>query len=312
MVQSIKENREHQAMTSYGNQIWKVKADKSSRQNTPCIWMESGAVTKMYCNQFYDCTNCNYDHSMEKKVANGTQISWQDSMRKKESMARVCRHSLTRRIEQRVCPFNYQCSSCDFDQYFEDVLSSKHTHKSVELEQVKGFDVAQGCYFHKGHTWARIESGGLIKIGLDDFSLKLLGQADVLELPLTGKELSKDTAGWGLKRNHNSADILSPIDGIIMDVNSHVRKNPGIANREPYGEGWLFSVYTQDVKKTIKQLMDDTEGAAWIGDEVTRLENMIEEVTGPISADGGFLKEDIIGNLPDLGWKNVTKMFLRT
>jgi len=45
---------------------------------------------------------------------------------------------------------------------------------------------------------------------------------------------------------------------------------------------------------------------------VGRLEGMIEEVAGPISADGGFLSKDIYGNLPDLGWNNLTTSFLGT
>jgi hypothetical protein len=39
---------------------------------------------------------------------------------------------------------------------------------------------------------------------------------------------------------------------------------------------------------------------------------MIEEVAGPLAADGGYLQEDIFGNIPDLGWKNLTKTFLKT
>jgi glycine cleavage system H lipoate-binding protein len=38
--------------------------------------------------------------------------------------------------------------------------------------------------FHEGHTWARIESGGFICIGMDDFAMKLLGEADGFDLPL--------------------------------------------------------------------------------------------------------------------------------
>jgi len=310
MTQRTEGNTETQH--DFGNQMWKIKADKSSRKNTPCLWMESGAVKKMYCNNFYDCVSCSYDNGMKKKVAKGTQISWQDSMRKRESMDRICRHSLTKRISKRACPYNYQCSSCDFDQYFEDVLSPRHPNHGFDVRNVKGFDVATGCYFHEGHTWARIENGGMIKIGLDDFSLKLLGQADALDLPLTGKELTSGVPGWGLKKKDDAASVLSPIDGIIMEVNSKIRQKPALANQSPYSDGWLFSVHTPDVKKTIRQLMTDSEGAEWTGSEVNRLENMIEEVTGPISADGGFLKENIIGNLPGLGWNNVTRMFLRS
>jgi hypothetical protein len=46
--------------------------------------------------------------------------------------------------------------------------------------------------------------------------------------------------------------------------------------------------------------------------EVTNLESMIEDVAGPLAADGGYLAEDIYGNLPDLGWEKLTKAFLRT
>jgi hypothetical protein len=46
--------------------------------------------------------------------------------------------------------------------------------------------------------------------------------------------------------------------------------------------------------------------------EVDRLENMVEEVAGPLAADGGYLADDIFGNLPQLGWGNLTKAFLKT
>jgi hypothetical protein len=46
--------------------------------------------------------------------------------------------------------------------------------------------------------------------------------------------------------------------------------------------------------------------------EVGALETMIESVAGPLAADGGILTDDIYGNLPDLGWKNLTRAFLKT
>lgn len=295
-----------------GGQVWMVKPDKDAKAANPCLWMEAGVVKNKNCNNYYDCTSCKYDFGMKKQVDKGKQISWQDAMRIRPDMDRVCRHSLTNRIRERVCAYDYQCGSCDFDQFFEDVMSPKTKSIPFEMEHVKGFDVPIGYYFHNGHTWARIESGGYIRIGLDDFSLKLLGKADAFDLPLMGKELDMNKIGWGLRRKENLADVLSPVDGVIAEVNSKVRENPELANREPYGEGWLFMVRTPDIKKTAKKLMTDTEGLEWINGEVKQLEGMIEEVAGPLAADGGYLQEDIYGNLPDLGWKNLTKTFLKT
>ncbi len=58
--------------------------------------------------------------------------------------------------------------------------------------------------------------------------------------------------------------------------------------------------------------MSDTDTMGWINGEVNKLESMIEQVAGPMVVDGGYLGEDIFGSLPQLGWKNLTKTFLKT
>jgi glycine cleavage system H lipoate-binding protein len=293
-------------------QVWMVKPDKKAKAANPCLWMQAGVVKFKNCDNYYDCTTCKYDHAMAMKAERGKQLTWQEAMRRMPDMDRVCRHSLTNRIERRACAYDYQCATCDFDQYFEDVWTTKSKSIPGEVQQVKGFDIPMDFYFHEGHAWARIESGGYVRIGLDDFALKVLGKADALELPLMGKELDQGKVGWGLKRKDNLADVLSPIDGVIVEVNSQLREKPDTANREPYGDGWLFMVRTPDVKATMKKLMVDQSSLAWMSNEVTHLESMIEDVAGPLAADGGYLAEDIYGNLPNLGWNNLTKAFLRT
>ena len=293
-------------------QVWMVKPDKKAKASNPCLWMQAGVVKFKNCDNYYDCTSCKYDHAMAMKAERGKQPTWQEAMKRMPDMDRVCRHSLTNRIEQRSCAYDYKCATCDFDQFFEDVWTPKSKSMPGEVQQVKGFDVPMDFYFHDGHAWARIESGGYIRIGLDDFALKVLGKAEALDLPLMGKELDQGKVGWGLKRKDNLADVLSPIDGVIMEVNSQLREKPEIANREPYGDGWLFMVRTPDVKETMGKLMVDQSSLAWMNNEVTNLESMIEDVAGPLAADGGYLAEDIYGNLPDIGWNNLTKAFLKT
>lgn len=303
----------HQEIGSViGGQVWMVKPDNKAKAANPCLWMQAGVAKFKNCDNYYDCTTCKYDHAMGQKAANGKQMSWQGAMKLRSDMDRVCRHSLTNRIHRRTCAYDYECATCDFDQFFEDVWNTKSKSMPLEVQQVKGFDVPMGYYFHGGHAWARIESGGYIRVGLDDFALKVLGEADALDLPLMGKELDQGKVGWGLKRRDNLADVLSPIDGVIVEVNSEIREKPGMANREPYGGGWLFMVRTPDVKATMGKLMTDQSSLTWMNTEVGHLESMIEDVAGPLAADGGYLASDIFGNLPDIGWNNLTKAFLKT
>ena len=298
--------------TVLGGQVWMVKPDKRPETEHPCLWMQAGVVEFKNCNNFYDCTRCKYDIGMRRQVGKGKLISWQDAMRKRSGLDRICRHSLTNRIEARVCGYNYECSKCDFDQFFEDIATPKTASSIAEVQHIRGFDVPSDCYFHNGHTWARIESGGYVRVGMDDFAMKLLGSPDAFDLPLMGKELDQDEIGWGLERKGNLADVRSPVGGVILEVNSKIRENSQLASAAPFEEGWLFTLRTPDIKGTVKKLMGDTQSLDWMNGEVTRLEQMIEQVGGPLATDGGHLAGDIYGNFPDLGWKNLTKTFLKT
>ncbi len=295
--------------TKESNHVWQAKKDKNEH---PCLWMTAGVAKKKNCNNYFDCTNCKYDDGMVKLADAGKQTSWQDAMRMKDSKERTCRHTMTGRTTHKVCPMNYNCSHCEFDQYFEDALTPLTGHGAVHLNTVKGFDIANGYYYHDGHTWATIDSGGLIRIGVDDFSMKVLGNPDAFNLPLMGQELNKDSVGWGLKRKENLADILSPVNGVITQVNPNIRKQAEISSNDPYGDGWLFTVHNSDIKGEFKTLMTDADSVEWIDNEVTTLEGMIENEVGPLSTDGGLLMADVFGNLPALGWNNLTQTFLRT
>jgi glycine cleavage system H lipoate-binding protein len=294
-----------------GGQAWTVKPDRDAATQHPCIWMQAGVVGFKNCNNFYDCTRCKYDRGMQTQVAKGKQISWQEAMRRHPDLQRLCRHSLTGRIASRACAYDYQCGHCDFDQYFEEVWSTNATSLSCEKGQVRGITVPYGHYFHVGHAWARIESGGEIRVGLDDFASRLFGKADAMALPLLGFQMDPDRPGFGFKRGGNEAQVLSPLGGVVTSVNARVLENPDLSAQAPYDEGWLFMLHTPDVKKAVNNLMDSTESMDWIGREVDRLEQMIEDVAGPLATDGGLLAGDIYGAMPALDWSRLARTFLK-
>ena len=293
-------------------QVWLIKPDREAQAANPCIWMQAGAVAFKNCGNFYDCTSCKYDFGMRKKVKKGAQVSWQDAMRRRKGLARTCRHSLTRRIGERACAYDYLCHKCDFDQLFEDTLSAKTASLVNEVHDVAGFMVPAGYYFNDGHTWARIESGGYVRIGMDDFALKLFGKADSYDFPVIGKELTQGGPGWRFRRSEREGKALSPVSGIVVEANARLTDEPAAANRKPYEDGWMLLLRAPDIKATVRNLMSDGEGLAWMDREADRLNRMIEETAGPLAADGGHLGEDIYGNLPGLGWDRLAREFLRT
>jgi hypothetical protein len=53
------------------------------------------------------------------------------------------------------------------------------------------------------------------------------------------------------------------------------------------------------------------QASDYLDDEIDRLYEVIEEEAGPLAADGGYLGDDIYGNLnPDI-WEKLTRTFLQ-
>jgi len=73
-------------------------------------------------------------------------------------------------------------------------LEVKHLTGPMEIPNivvVSGYRLADDYYYHPGHSWARLEQGGRMKIGIDDFIVKVFGQAGSLKLPDRGTVLGQ-------------------------------------------------------------------------------------------------------------------------
>ena len=58
------------------------------------------------------------------------------------------------------------------------------------------FILAKNYYFHQGHSWVMPEENNIVRVGIDDFAVKLLGKPDSFELPRIGSRLNQGETGW--------------------------------------------------------------------------------------------------------------------
>jgi len=233
-------------------------------------------------------------------------------LKARPSSKRPCLHHMKGRIEFKACNNEYRCANCDFDQYLQDQYSVHAVVNPVDVLEIEGFRMPQGYYFHPGHTWIKVEKGSTVRIGMDDFALRLLGPLDSIKAPLMGKEVKQDRGDVELFRGGHHAKVLSPVSGVVTAINPKLRDEGSLANRAPYSEGWVMSVYSESLREDLKNLMINMETRDFMESEVARLHGVIEEVAGPLAADGGFLGDDIYGSMPQLGWERLTRVFLNT
>jgi len=234
------------------------------------------------------------------------------AMKALPSCQRPCLHHLEGRIPFKPCTNDYLCGNCEFDQYFYDEYTVHAVVRPVDVLEVDGFKVPQGYYLHNGHTWVKIEERSSVRIGIDDFALSLLGPLDRVEAPLMGKVMKQGEPQMAVRRGEHKAELLSPLSGVITAVNPKLMKQGDLANQDPYTEGWVLTLHPQNLRKEIKDLMIAQQSAEFVEQEVDRLHHLMEEVSTPLAADGGYLGKDLFGAMPQLGWERLTRSFLRS
>ncbi|RLB33261.1 MAG: hypothetical protein DRH11_09410 [Deltaproteobacteria bacterium] len=300
--------------------------DRREKQDMPCIWAQAGVVRRKSCENEYRCKGCRFEKIMRLAVEKNDQIrkagqkptgkrgrlvSWEERLRRLPPSQRPCIHYLKRRITFKACTNDYSCANCEFDQYFDDDYSVHAVISPSDLLEVKGFRAPHGYYFHSGHTWARIEEGATVRVGLDEFALRLFGPLDQIQAPLMGKEVKQGKPSISLIRGGKRASALSPVSGVVTSVNGKLREKSSFDEHGAYSEGWIMRVHAPQLRDELKKLMINEETETFLNREVERLFQLIDHVGGPLAADGGHLGTDIYGNMPELGWEKISRLFLR-
>ena len=179
-----------------------------------------------------------------------------------------------------------------------------------QMEDVFGFQVPiENYYLHRGHAWAALEGDDRVRVGLDDFSQKLLGPAEEVRLPELGKVYHQDHLCLALFRQGQKASFEAPVDGVIEEINPKVRENPSLIHDDPYGEGWLFTVKPVNLRRNLENLLFGEEAVIWINQEARRLLNLMDTRAGVVLPDGGTIVDDVYGNYQELGWRSLVQEF---
>ncbi len=179
-----------------------------------------------------------------------------------------------------------------------------------KMMEVFGFRVpTEGYYLHRGHAWVVLEKADRVRVGLDDFSQKILGPADGIKLPEVGKTYYQDHIFLALLRQGSKASFVSPVDGIIAEVNEKVREKPSLVHDDPYGEGWLLLMEPTNLQQNLFNLVSGEATAEWIDAETHRLLDMLDTKVGFTLQDGGTIVDDVYGHFPALGWRKLVQGF---
>uniref|UniRef100_A0A061RMW8 Glycine cleavage system H protein n=1 Tax=Tetraselmis sp. GSL018 TaxID=582737 RepID=A0A061RMW8_9CHLO len=136
------------------------------------------------------------------------------------------------------------------------VLSSS-TYDSVRSSVSRTFaTVAEGLKYAETHEWVK-PGDGIATVGISDFAQMELGEVVYVELPEKGDVVTAGQ-GFGVVESVKAAsDVYSPVSGLVEDVNKNLTSEPGLVNKDAFGEGWLMKVKMSDTNELNKLLSHD-------------------------------------------------------
>jgi glycine cleavage system H protein len=108
--------------------------------------------------------------------------------------------------------------------------------------------------YHPEHDWVRID-GDEATFGVTWFAQEALGELVHFEAPEEGSTVTKDQSYAEVESVKAVSDVIAPLSGEVVEVNSAVANAPETVNEDPYGDGWLVRVRLSDPGQ-VDALMD--------------------------------------------------------
>jgi glycine cleavage system H protein len=124
-------------------------------------------------------------------------------------------------------------------------------------------NIPDDLLYTESHEWIKRE-GDKIRVGITDHAQSELTDVVYVELPKMERQANAKEAIAVIESVKAASDIYAPVQGTIVDVNKALEADPGLINREPYGQGWIF-VLKIDNADDLKQLKDAAEYKKQIG-----------------------------------------------
>jgi glycine cleavage system H protein len=119
--------------------------------------------------------------------------------------------------------------------------------------------------YHREHAWVRVE-GKRATIGISDFAQQQLGDIVYVDLPELDTEVDSDSELSEIESTKATSPVVSPVSGVVVEVNEDLADSPEIINEDPYGNGWLVVLEMSDPTE-LSDLMNKSEYEKFLKEE---------------------------------------------
>ncbi len=95
--------------------------------------------------------------------------------------------------------------------------------------------------YTKDHEWLKMLDDTTALVGITDFAQSELGDLVFINLPQEGDDVTADEPFCDVESVKAVSDVVSPVTGVVEEVNTELEDEPQKLNEDPYG-AWIAKV----------------------------------------------------------------------
>jgi glycine cleavage system H protein len=139
------------------------------------------------------------------------------------------------------------------------------------MAEIKGYLMPDDLYYHKEHSWARVE-GTKITVGMTDFFQKEAGDIVFVDLPDEGDDVEQGEVCGKIQSRKWIGKLVSPLSGEVVETNEELEDDTGLINKDPYGKGWILKLEASNLDSELPNLIHGPGVKDFIEEELRKAE----------------------------------------
>ena len=139
------------------------------------------------------------------------------------------------------------------------------------MADIKGYDMPDDLYYHKDHSWAKVD-GKKVTVGMNDFFQREAGDIVFVDLPEEEDEVSQGETCGKIQSRKWIGKLVAPVSGEITEINEALEDDTSLINTDPYGKGWILVIEASSLEEELGNLMKGPAVAPFIEEEIKRAE----------------------------------------
>ncbi len=114
--------------------------------------------------------------------------------------------------------------------------------------------------YHPDHDWAQLDPADpeTATFGITWFAQDALGEVVFFDPPEVGSSVTANEFYAEVESVKAVSDVIAPLSGEIVEVNTALADTPEMINDDPYGDGWMVKVKLSEPGETDALLNSET------------------------------------------------------